>query len=106
MAVETVDVEAMTPEDFAALVKRSSDSDLAATIRQAGEERVLNRVFDTIPERLKQSAASSIDDTMSFRITSGDTVYEHALTISHGNLPQLMVGGLSPSYVVGVRPST
>jgi alkyl sulfatase BDS1-like metallo-beta-lactamase superfamily hydrolase len=84
MAVETVDVEAMTPEDFAALVKRSSDSDLAATIRQAGEERVLNRVFDTIPERLKQSAASSIDDTMSFRITSGDTVYEHALTISHG----------------------
>ena len=46
MAVETVDVEAMTPEDFAALVKRSSDSDLTATIRQAGEERVL-RLPDT-----------------------------------------------------------
>ena len=53
MAVETVDVDAMTPEDFAALVKRSSDSDLPATIAQAGEERVLERVFSTIPERLK-----------------------------------------------------
>ena len=56
MAVETVDVEAMTPEDFAQLVKRSSDSDLATTIEQAGVERVLNRVFSTIPERLKASA--------------------------------------------------
>lgn len=84
MAVETVDVDAMTPEDFAALVKRSSDSDLQKTIAQAGEERVLERVFSTIPERLKASAASSVDDTMSFRITSGDTTYSHGLTISHG----------------------
>ena len=84
MAVETVDVEAMTPEDFAALVKRSSDSDLAATIAQAGEERVLNRVFDTIPERLKASAASSVNDTMSFRITSGDRMYPHGLRIANG----------------------
>ena len=84
MAVETVDVDSMTPEDFAALVKRSSDSDLAATIAQAGEERVLNRVFDTIPERLKASAASSVNDTMSFRITSGEVTYPHGLTIANG----------------------
>jgi alkyl sulfatase BDS1-like metallo-beta-lactamase superfamily hydrolase len=84
MAVETVDVDAMTPEDFAALVKRLSDSDLEATIQQAGEERVLERVFETIPERLKPSAASSVNDTMSFRITSGDTTYSHGLTIANG----------------------
>lgn len=84
MAVETVDVDAMTPEDFAALVKRSSDSDLAATIAQAGEERVLERVFSTIPDRLKASAASSVNDTMSFRITSGDNMYPHGLRIANG----------------------
>ncbi len=84
MPVETVDVDAMTPEDFAALVKRSSDSDLQATIEQAGVERVLERVFSTIPERLKASAASSVNDTMSFRITSGDTTYSHGLKIAHG----------------------
>lgn len=84
MAVETVDVDAMTPEDFAALVKRSSDADLAATIAQAGEDRVLERVFSTIPERLKANAASSVNDTLSFRITSGDTTYSHALTIANG----------------------
>lgn len=84
MAVETVDVDAMTPEDFAALVKRSSDSDLAATIAQAGEDRVLERVFSTIPERLKSNAAASVNDTLSFRITSGDTTYSHGLTIANG----------------------
>jgi putative sterol carrier protein len=84
MAVETVDVDAMTPEGFAALVKRLSDSDLEATIAQAGEERVLERVFSTIPERLKPSAASSVNDTMSFRITSGDVTYSHGLTIANG----------------------
>jgi alkyl sulfatase BDS1-like metallo-beta-lactamase superfamily hydrolase len=84
MAVETVDVDAMTPEDFAALVKRSSDADLAATIEQAGVERVLNRVFDTIPDRLKPSAAGSVNDTMSFRITSGDDMYPHGLKIANG----------------------
>jgi alkyl sulfatase BDS1-like metallo-beta-lactamase superfamily hydrolase len=84
MAVETVDVDTMTPEDFAALVKRSSDGDLAKTIAQAGEEKVLERVFSTIPERLKASAASSVNDTMSFRITSGDTTYSHGLRISNG----------------------
>jgi alkyl sulfatase BDS1-like metallo-beta-lactamase superfamily hydrolase len=84
MAVESVDVETMTPEDFAALVKRSSDGDLAQTFAQAGEEKVLERVFSTIPERLKASAASSVDDTMSFRITSGDATYSHGLRISHG----------------------
>jgi putative sterol carrier protein len=84
MAVESVDVDTMTPEDFAALVKRSSDSDLEQTLRQAGEQRVLERVFSTIPERLKASAASSVDDTMSFRITAGDAVHPHGLTISHG----------------------
>jgi alkyl sulfatase BDS1-like metallo-beta-lactamase superfamily hydrolase len=84
MAVETVDVDAMTAEDFAALVKRSSDSDLAATFAQAGEERVLERVFSTIPERLKASAAASVNDTMSFRITSGDTTYSHGLRIANG----------------------
>jgi putative sterol carrier protein len=84
MAVETVDVETMTPEDFAQLVKRSSDADLAATIEQAGVERVLMRVFSTIPDRLKSSAAGSVHDTMSFRITSGDETYEHALTIANG----------------------
>src|SRR5438270_7418910 len=84
MAVETVDVESMTPEDFAALVKRSSDSDLATTFAQAGEERVLERVFSTIPERLKPSAAGAVNDTMSFRITSGDNVYPHGLQIANG----------------------
>ncbi len=84
MAVESVDVDTMTPEDFAALVKRSSDNDLAETIRQAGEERVLERVFSTIPDRLKSSAASSVNDTMSFRITSGDTTYSHGLRIANG----------------------
>ena len=84
MAVESVDVDTMTPEDFAALVKRSSDGDLAQTISQAGEERVLERVFSTIPERLKSSAASSVNDTMSFRITSGDTTYSHGLRIANG----------------------
>ena len=64
--------------------RRSSDSDLAKTFAQAGEERVLERVFSTIPERLKASAASSVDDTMSFRITSGDVTYSHGLRISHG----------------------
>ena len=88
MAVETVDVDAMTPEDFAALVRRSSDSDLAATIAQAGEQRVLERVFETIPERLRASAAAAVEATMSFRILSSDrtsgVVHEHALTISRG----------------------
>jgi predicted lipid carrier protein YhbT len=84
MAVETVDVESMTPEDFAKLVKRLSDSDLEATIAQAGEQRVLERVFSTIPERLKSSAASSVNDTMSFRIISGDTTYSHGLQIANG----------------------
>jgi alkyl sulfatase BDS1-like metallo-beta-lactamase superfamily hydrolase len=84
MAVESVDVETMTPEDFAQLVARSSDADLAATIAQAGEERVLERVFSTIPERLKASAAGSVNDTMSFRIVSGDTTYSHGLKIANG----------------------
>jgi alkyl sulfatase BDS1-like metallo-beta-lactamase superfamily hydrolase len=84
MAVETVDVDTMTPEDFAALVKRLSDSDLEATIKQAGVERVLNRIFSTIPERLKASAASSVNDTMSFRVTADGETYSHGLKIANG----------------------
>jgi predicted lipid carrier protein YhbT len=83
MPVENVDVDAMTPEDFAQLVKRSSDADLAQTISEAGPDRVLSRVFSTIPERLK-SNASSVHDSMQFRIKAGDQTFEHALTIANG----------------------
>lgn len=74
-----VDVEALTPEEFAKLVKAHDDDTLRATFRAVGTGRALDRVFAIMQERYLADRAGDIEATVQWRIT--DEGEEHPYVV-------------------------
>src|SRR5207248_3617898 len=51
----------ISPEQFAALVAKTSDKQIEQGIRTVGTERSLERIFQGFPERLQPSKAQGVD---------------------------------------------
>ena len=82
MDASEIDVETMSGEEYARLVKDLKDDEQLALVRELGFERVLDRVFSTFPERFKGGDG---EGSVLFRIKDGDAVAEHAIVVSGGS---------------------
>jgi putative sterol carrier protein len=70
----------ITPEQFAELVRAASDDQIEATLRQAGLETVLDRVFAGMQERFVPDKAAGV--TADFQWVVTDKGQEHPYRVS------------------------
>ncbi len=75
----------VTPEQFVQLVSAATDDEIAQTIRAAGTESVLDRIFDGMQERFLPERAQGVDATIQFAVTDDGTPHHYALEIANGS---------------------
>ena len=84
MAVEPVDVdmESLSPEEFARLVKDSSDDVMLATFHDVGTKQALDRIFAIMQERYV--GGNKPDATIQWRIKDGSEQHTYVVTLKDG----------------------
>lgn len=84
-AQHDVNPQKVTPEEFAQLVKGSSDEDIATTVHQAGTADVLDRIFEGMEERFRADKASDVDADIVFEITDEGDSHSYLVAIHDGS---------------------
>jgi putative sterol carrier protein len=84
-AQNQVDPKQVSPEEFAQLVKGSSDDEIAATVHQAGTADVLDRIFEGMEQRFVPDKASDVDDDILFEITDEGHTHDYVVAIHDGS---------------------
>jgi len=84
-AQNQVDPQQVTPEEFARLVKGSSDEEIASTVHQAGTGDVLDRIFDGMEESFLPEKASDVDADIVFVITDDGDSHSYLVAIHDGS---------------------
>ena len=84
-AQNQVDPQHVTPEEFAQLVKGSSDDEIAATVHEAGTADVLDRIFEGMEQRFVPEKASDVDDDILFEITDEGETHSYVVSIHDGS---------------------
>jgi putative sterol carrier protein len=74
----------ITPEQFAQLVKDSSDEDILAALRGVGTEQTLDRIFEGMQQRFRPDKAQGVDAVIQFVITDEDAEHPYSVTIKDG----------------------
>ena len=83
-AQNDVNPQQVSPEEFAQLVKGSSDEDISATVHQAGTADVLDRIFEGMEERFRPEKASDVDADIVFEIKDEGDVHSYLVGIHDG----------------------
>lgn len=78
---DEVQLTEVTPEQFALFVSQASDDDIAATMRAAGTERVLDRIFAGMKERFVAEKAQDVDAQIQWVITDEGNEHGFVTTI-------------------------
>jgi putative sterol carrier protein len=84
-AQNQVDPQQVTPEEFAQLVKGSSDEEITATVHQAGTADVLDRIFEGMEQRFVPEKASDVNDDILFEITDEGDTHSYVVAIHDGS---------------------
>ena len=84
-AQNQVDPQQVTPEEFAQLVKGSSDDEILTTVHQAGTADVLDRIFEGMEQRFVPAKASDVDDDILFEITDEGDTHSYVVAIHDGS---------------------
>jgi putative sterol carrier protein len=84
-AQNQVDPQHVTPEEFARLVKGSSDGDIASIVHQAGTADVLDRIFEGMEQRFVPAKASDVDADILFEITDEGDTHSYVVAIHDGS---------------------
>ena len=74
----------VTPEQFAELVKNASDEDIATVIHQVGTKETLDRIFEGFEERFIPEKAEGVTADILFVIKDGETEYPYTVSIADG----------------------
>ena len=83
-AQNDVNPQQVSPEEFAQLVKGSSDEDIAATVHQAGTADVLDRIFEGMEDRFRPEKASDVDADIVFEITDEGDTHSYLVAVHDG----------------------
>lgn len=85
MAAEPVDIdmETLTPEQFARLVKDSPDDVMLATFHKVGTQPALDRIFAIMQERYV--GGSKHNATIQWRIIDGSQEHPYVVTLREGH---------------------
>jgi putative sterol carrier protein len=81
MAANDVNPQKVSPEEFAQLVKGSSDEEITSTVHQAGTTEVLDRIFEGMQERFVPEKAADVDADIVFEIKDNDDVHPYLVAI-------------------------
>jgi putative sterol carrier protein len=84
-AQNQVDPQQVSPEEFAQLVKGSSDEEIAATVHQAGTADVLDRIFEGMEDRFVPAKASDVDADIVFVVTDDGDTHSYLVAIHDGS---------------------
>lgn len=82
--MEQATPQEITPEQFAQLVAGAADEEIAATVRAAGTNEVLDRIFESMQERFLPDEAQGVDATIQFVITDGDEEHPYRVAVRNG----------------------
>jgi putative sterol carrier protein len=82
--IEPGALDDITPDQFAEMMKTSSDEDVLQAIRAVGSEQVLTRVFQGFEERFQADKASGVDAVMQFVVEDEGEAHHHVVTIKDG----------------------
>ena len=80
-----VDIHAMTPEEFAILVRDSSDDQIRATFRAAPTTAALDRIFDIMQERFLPEKARNVTATVQWHITDDGEDHPYVIGLHDGH---------------------
>jgi putative sterol carrier protein len=84
-AQNQVDPQHVTPEEFAQLVRGSSDEDIASIVHQASTGEVLDRIFEGMEQRFVPAKASDVDADILFEITDEGDTHSYVVAIHDGS---------------------
>jgi putative sterol carrier protein len=99
-----MDVENITPEELAALVKSHSDAELKERLADVDRGRAVNRILEEMPNRFKPNAASGVEADVVFEVLDEDQT--HAGTISIKNDNCVAKPGVADDYKVKLTAPT
>jgi putative sterol carrier protein len=75
----------MTPEQFAEMVRNTSDADIETGVRTAGVEAVLDRIFEGMQERFLAEKAKGVTADIQWVVTDKDAEFPYALKVNDGS---------------------
>lgn len=81
---DEIDVNAITGNQLAEMVKSTNDDQLREAIRLVGVDTALTRIFGEMQERFKPGAASGTQADVVFAITDQDEVFPYHVKIDGG----------------------
>jgi putative sterol carrier protein len=74
----------VTPEQFAELVKNSSDEDIVEVIHQVGTKETLDKIFEGFEQRFLPEKAEGVTADVLFVIKDGDAEHNYTVSIADG----------------------
>lgn len=75
----------VTPEQFAEMVRNTSDADIETGVRTAGVEAVLDRIFEGMQERFLAEKAKGVTADIQWVVTDQDAEFPYALKVNDGS---------------------
>ncbi len=75
----------ISPEQFAEMVRNTSDADIETGIRTAGVETVLDRIFEGMQERFVAEKAKGVTADIQWVVTDQDAEFPYALKVNDGS---------------------
>ena len=75
----------ITPEQFAEMVRNTSDADIETGVRTAGVETVLDRIFEGMQERFLAEKAKGVTAEIQWVVTDQDAEFPYALKVNDGS---------------------
>jgi putative sterol carrier protein len=84
MSENEIDLDAISGNQLAEMVKSSNDEQLRDTIRLVGIDQALTRIFGEMQDRFKPGAAGGTDANVVFAIADADNVYPYHVKIDGG----------------------
>ncbi len=81
---DATDVSQINPEEFAALVKGASDEEILQTVRAAGTETVLERIFAGMGERFAPQKAQGVEADIRWTVTDEGEEHDYVTSIRGG----------------------
>ena len=81
--VDDVDLDTITPQQFAELVKDTDDDALRELCRTLGTDRVLQRILGEVGPLYRGGADEP--GTLGFHVSDGDDTYDHAIVLADGS---------------------
>lgn len=84
MSDNQINLDAITGNQLAEMVKSANDDQLREAIRVVGVDDALTRIFDEMQQRFKPGAAGGTDADVVFAIADADNVFPYHVKIDGG----------------------